>query len=299
MLRELIVSASDAPPRRQQLNEADSITIGRAPTNKLSFPAEISLSRQHALIQRSDDGWILVDLGSTNGTRLNGARITEQVALSEGDRIEIGDVTITCVGNQATPLSLAIPGAAPPSPAVSGGGAELVFPGQRGLITVTDPTPFTYGRSSVLFRTQMDGKDLCIKLFSIVQGAEWLHVEAFEREVLAQSNLEHPHILQVLDYGLHSRPHGSPFVVLPYCAGGSFRGLLRDRAFYPLATVLPLLIQLAEALDFAHASGFVHGDVKPENFLLSTGRKQAFLSDFGMSNVFAIQESFSTVAAAA
>ena len=128
-----------------------------------------------------------------------------------------------------------------------------------------------------------------------MQGEQWDNVAAFEREVLAQTNLKHLHILPVLDYGIRSQPHGSPFVILPYCAGGSLRTLLRDRIFYPLPAVMPFLEQIAHALDFAHASGFIHGNVKPENILLSSDRKHAYLSDFGMSNVFAVQERFSTV----
>jgi serine/threonine protein kinase len=296
MVRELIVIGQTAPPYRHPLTE-DLITIGRSSTSTICFPDEMSLSRQHTLIQRRDEGWIVADLGSKNGTLLNGARIEGQVPLSEGDRIEIGDVTVICIGDEerSWPAN-EIPAAVPEPPSPAGGRIAIVFPGRNGRVTITDPTPFAYGRASALFRTSAsDGEEICIKLFPQVQGDQWDNVAAFEREVLAQSNLKHLHILPVLDYGLRSQPHGSPFVVLPYCAGGSLRALIRDRAFYPLPAVLPLLEQIAEALDFAHASGFIHGDVKPENILLSSDRKQSYLSDFGMSNVFAVQERFSTV----
>ena len=294
MLKALVVK-TDEPSQRVVPLDADSITIGRATTNTLSFPTEQALSRQHALIQRSGDDWILADLGSRNGTLLNGSLVKGQVELSDGDRIEIGGVTIVCTGDpQASPTPSSSPPASPPRAA---GGAELIFPGRSRTFTITDPTPFSYGRSSVLFRTEVGGQDVCVKLFSTVQGADWENVAAFEREVLAQTHLQHPNILPIVDYGLHSKPHGSPFVVLPFCQGGTFRVLLRERAFYRVSGVLSQLEQVAAALDFAHASGFVHGDVKPENVLLSEDRKTALLSDFGMSNVFAIQERFSTVVA--
>ena len=127
-----------------------------------------------------------------------------------------------------------------------------------------------------------------------VKGVGWESVAAFEREVLAQTTLSYRNILPVIDYGLKSEPHGSPFVILPYCDGGSIRNLIRERSFYPLSAVRDLLEQAAAGLDFAHSSGFIHGDVKPENILLSGDRFHAYLSDFGMSNVFAIQERFST-----
>jgi serine/threonine protein kinase len=162
-------------------------------------------------------------------------------------------------------------------------------------VTLDDATPFAFGRVSTLFRaTDREHGPVCIKLFPQVKGTGWASVAAFEREVLAQTTVSHPNILRVLDYGLQSHPHGSPFVVLPFCEGGSFRNLIGARSFYALSAVQDLLVQVAAGLDAAHAAGFIHGDVKPENILMSGDRSQAYLSDFGMSNVFAIQERFTT-----
>lgn len=285
-----------AEPRYYALKE-DQVTIGRSTSSTLSFPESHLISRQHAAIQKRGNAWVVVDLGSSNGTLLNGVHVEGEMTISPGDIIEIGDLAIECTGEDFEPLRPMLPPAIAPGPSLHQPDTQAMeFPGSRGVRLVADPTPFAYGRSSVLLRATGDGgAQLCIKLFSHVQGDTWDNVAAFEREVTAQSQLSHPHILPVLDYGLRSRPHGSPFVVFPYCAGGNLRGLLRERRYHPLGAVLPLLEQLASALDFAHGSGYVHGDVKPENMLFSADRRHAFLSDFGMSNVFAAQERFSTV----
>ena len=275
------------------LSGVGEITIGRAPGNTLVLQDE-SVSRRHAVIRHRDAGWTIEDIDSQNGTELNFRRVQGEQELSTGDRIQVGQTRILCVGYESV-SEAAVQPATPADPELQLDKEALAFPGRRMTITVSDPTPFAYGRTSVLFRAAADNGDpLCVKLFPSVQGEPLVNLKAFEREVEAQSRLDHPNILPVVDYGLHSKPHGNPFVIFPYCDGGSLRTLLRERAFYQVSAVLPLLEQIAAALDCAHDAGVIHGDVKPENVLLSVDRKRAYLSDFGMSNVFVIVEKFST-----
>ncbi|MCX6999322.1 MAG: FHA domain-containing protein, partial [Candidatus Sumerlaeota bacterium] len=68
----------------------DVVTIGRHPNNTIPVPQE-SISRQHAKIEKVDDVFFIVDLNSSNGTMVNGQRITRH-ELKEGDVITLGDV---------------------------------------------------------------------------------------------------------------------------------------------------------------------------------------------------------------
>jgi adenylate cyclase len=68
------------------------IVIGRAPDCDLHIPHE-SISRQHARIAREDDGWVIRDLGSKNGSRVNTFHVSEQV-LRNGDRLDLGSIRI-------------------------------------------------------------------------------------------------------------------------------------------------------------------------------------------------------------
>ena len=67
-------------------------TIGRDPNCDLVIP-DLTVSRQHAGLDRAMTGWLLTDFGSTNGTRLNGWRVREPVPVRSGDRVSFGDVT--------------------------------------------------------------------------------------------------------------------------------------------------------------------------------------------------------------
>ena len=79
-------------------------TIGRDAACDLVL-ANLSVSRWHAGLKRCSSGWLLDDLGSTNGTRLNGWRVTEPVPVRPGDRVSFGPLTFV----------LAVPGSVPAS----------------------------------------------------------------------------------------------------------------------------------------------------------------------------------------
>jgi pSer/pThr/pTyr-binding forkhead associated (FHA) protein len=75
--------------------EGDVITMGRSDDNGIAFAADSSVSRVHALLERLSGGWAIRDLGSRNGTLVNGRRIWGECPLHSGDEIQIGAVRLT------------------------------------------------------------------------------------------------------------------------------------------------------------------------------------------------------------
>ncbi len=86
------VASIDPRPLRLPRHEGRRFTIGRAPSCDFTV-ADLSVSRWHARLQKEEDGWLLSDLGSTNGTRLNGWRVTQAVQVQAGDEVSFGTVT--------------------------------------------------------------------------------------------------------------------------------------------------------------------------------------------------------------
>ena len=80
--------------RRIPLTTGRTAVIGRSLEADLTFPDEPSLSRLHARIEREDDRYSITDLGSANGTRLNGTALTNTAALSHGDLITCGSLEL-------------------------------------------------------------------------------------------------------------------------------------------------------------------------------------------------------------
>jgi FHA domain/Domain of unknown function (DUF1707) len=66
-----------------------TVTIGRSPRCDCVV-SDLTVSRRHAQLRRRDDRWFLADLGSVNGTRVNGWRVTEEVEVRPGDRVTLG-----------------------------------------------------------------------------------------------------------------------------------------------------------------------------------------------------------------
>lgn len=101
MASELIVRTSDGSSQSIKL-EADRYSLGRAGTNSLAYPEDGQLSRQHLALERAHDGWLVVDLGSSNGTSVNGVRIVKPTPLKAGDRITAGRLTLEYTDPDAT-----------------------------------------------------------------------------------------------------------------------------------------------------------------------------------------------------
>lgn len=88
------VTASIVTPRGDRIPVRDKpVTIGRASECGISI-SDTNVSRRHAEVRPARKGWIVVDLQSTNGTLINGARITADVSLNDGDVITVGETNL-------------------------------------------------------------------------------------------------------------------------------------------------------------------------------------------------------------
>ncbi len=124
------------------------------------------------------------------------------------------------------------------------------------------------------------GREVAVKLIppgTLRPGSE----ERFRREARVVAGMDHPGIVPIHDFG---QDQGSLFLVMPLLEGANLREWIR-RESLELGETLEIAAQIAEALDYSHARGIVHRDVKPENVMVSRegDRPRVRVMDFGLA----------------
>jgi len=126
------------------------------------------------------------------------------------------------------------------------------------------------------------GRTVAIKLLKSQLRDDWEYRTRFLREAKGAGVLSHPNIVTVFDAG---EQDGHPYMAMEFVEGSTLADVIREKKPLTLAAVVGIGIQLAKALDYAHAKGIVHRDVKPGNIMLLRDGVTIKVADFGICRI--------------
>jgi serine/threonine-protein kinase len=274
------------------LREGEAKVFGRGSKSDVVL-RDVTVSRRHARVRYEGGVCYVQDLESRNGTKINGRKITEETALADRERIEIGQLYMEVrilpetseMPFEAPPLASSVH--APMAPAVASRLALKHEPADLigSVIGGCCIERYLGGEGPVhvyrAIQVSME-RTVALKLLLPKEAAEDRVREWFLAAARIGGRLSHPNIIQVYDAGEEQGVH---FVALEYVGNATLRDYLgRDGREKPLDQFLAAKIaeQIAAALDSAHSQGIVHGRVTPEHILLTT-HGMPKLADLGVA----------------
>ncbi|MDT5121142.1 MAG: eukaryotic-like serine/threonine-protein kinase [Acidobacteriota bacterium] len=297
-------------------DQHDTFLIGRSDTAHLCLPEDRFFSRNHCLLEIAPPRCFLRDLGSTNGTYVNGQKVQEAY-LRNGDRIQGGQtvLAVEVSAEQLQPTQYAGHVELPPTqPAIvmveclncgARDQAEAASPDERLSFLCEDcrvelrkrPQPIpgyemvkVLGRGGMgcvmLARNEQTGETVAIKTLLPEVAVSDQALRRFMREIDVASSLQHPHIVRFIDRGTNK---GVVYLITEFVEGADAAKLADARGGrLPFQETVTIISQSLDALAFAHSHGYIHRDIKDQNILVSGTWPDynSKLTDFGLAKSF-------------
>ena len=293
----------------------DSFLIGRSPDAHLYLPDDRFFSRNHCLLEINPPHSFLRDLGSTNGTFVNGQRVREAY-LNNGDRVQGGEtiLTVEVTASEDPRLSETTQDITPGRPVLVM--VECLNCGRREQAQASQPdeklsflceecrielrrSPQSVpgydmvkllGRGGMgcvmLGREHKTGRPVAIKTLLPEFAVSEKAMQRFMREIDVAAALKHKSIVEFIDRGTHN---GVVYLVTEFVDGADASKLAELRGgVLPYEDAISIIAQALDALAYAHAQGYIHRDFKDQNILVSghSPHLVAKLTDFGLAKSF-------------
>jgi len=290
----------------------DTFLIGRSENAHLYLPEDRFFSRHHCLLEIAPPRCFLRDLGSTNGTYVNGQRVQESF-LKSGDRIQGGQTVLEVdVQVEQRPSEAEAPTLTKPFEIK----IECANCGRRETVegsATNEPMTFIceecreelkrqpqpvpgyqmikmLGRGGMgcvmLARSEKTGHAVAIKTLLPEVAVADQAVRRFMREIEVAAALDHPNIVRYLESGTQN---GSVYLVTEFVEGSDAARLADSQGGrLPYKQAIDVIAQSLDALAYAHGKGYIHRDIKESNILLSGSAPNytAKLTDFGLAKSF-------------
>lgn len=128
-------------------------------------------------------------------------------------------------------------------------------------------------------------RNVAVKILNESLSNDDNFVDRFRREARAAARLSHPNVVGIYDVG---QDDGTHYIVMEYIEGKTLKERIRDEGALPMADIVAIGEQIADALDHAHEKGIVHRDIKSHNIMIGA-RGRVKVADFGIARATSSQ----------
>ncbi|MEI6084648.1 MAG: protein kinase [Verrucomicrobiota bacterium] len=288
---ELIFKENNTETARVRLGTGEFV-VGRDAACEVPVRSD-AVSRRHARLTVGDDGVFIQDLGSANGTFIDGQRADGRVPLVPGQKVEIGLVVMQARW-----------------------GAPFASIGRPSVDESSGSEPAEISEALLHDRKYEVGDVVALGGMGVVRRAKDLRVRRsvamklmspatvdtlpkrlrFLEEAQVTGQLEHPNIVPVYDLGIDE--HDQPFYTMKLVRGLNLKDVLSDILNgkqdtikqFPLGRLLTIFQKACDAVSFAHSKGIIHRDIKPENIMIGDFG-EVLVMDWGLAKRLGRKES--------
>lgn len=256
----LVVERGNEKGASLYFGDSDCAFIAGRSNNCDLVLTDFMVSRQHFQVMKTKNLYSVVDLGSHNGTYVNGVRVKAETMICVGDTLRSGETLFSFLSDDERD---------------EGTLAGSKIAGYHLLHRIG-----VGGMGEVYKATQVAlGRTVALKILSLELVLDRSFVERFLSEARAAGRLNHPNVIGVHEVGSENDVY---FLSMEYVGGGSVQDMISHGKSIEQQRATGIVLQAAHALNYAEKVGIVHCDIKPDNLML-TESGEVRLADLGIA----------------
>ncbi len=278
----ILLTVTDGPHKGQEFafDRHDTFLVGRSRHAHFQLRAKDKyFSRVHFMMEVNPPECRLIDMGSHNGTFVNGAQVLT-ADLKDGDQIRAGHTVLRVQVLGGTPSGEMLATVAIPAPRAG----DDTLPAIPGFVLERELGRGAMGRTYLGRR--MGGPTLfAIKVVRPTFAGSQAQIDDFLRAARVLTQLDHPHIVRLAEVG--SCPTGFYFVS-EFFPGHNLAEIIQRDGPLSIERAVRWASQMLQALSHAHASHLIHRDIKPTNVIVAAvdGKEVVKLADYGIARAY-------------
>ncbi|MDP7032957.1 MAG: protein kinase [Planctomycetota bacterium] len=245
----LVVERGALKGRTVNLTPGQEVTVGRETSCTLEIADNFASRRHFQLVCMGPDEVRLTDMGSMNGTVVNGEQVTGEIELQIGDSIQVGDTLFSILSGQKQL------GKGELSQQVISGYQVGDRIGRGGMGTVYKATQLSLNRT------------VALKFLSKELVQDKTFIDKFVQEARSAGSLNHPNIIQVYDVA-SEKDETLHYFSMEYAPKGSVGEKLTAEGPLSILDSLKVCLDSAQGLEYAFRNDIVHKDIKPDNLMI-------------------------------